>query len=66
MMTIITMRFNVDTYLWSLTGETMPWLLQSQELGAAEVEEEAEVEYDDGKEEVMFCSGCSGIPTMWR
>ena len=27
-------------YLWSLTGETMPWLLQSQELGAAEVEVE--------------------------
>ena len=44
-------------YLWSLTGETMPWLLQSQELGAAEVE--AEVECGNGEEEVLFCSGHS-------
>ena len=51
----------------------MPWLLQSQELGAAEaeleveveVEEEAEVECGNGEEEVLFCSGCSGAPTTW-
>ena len=46
----------------------MPWLLQSQELGAAEVEVEVEeeVECGNGEEEVMFCSGCSGISTTWK